>query len=115
MALAPFAGRCVGAADQQRYCGDGDADERDDEGDAPGDMRCQPTILDEAIEDGGHKEVCDATTSIAESSSEGVCGTDNVLVEEAGGPDLTRDKATSQDANEESKDHQSCSTVYGTR
>lgn len=43
-----------------------------------------------------------ATTSIAPPSSQSISRSNNVLVEEAGGPDLARDERPAQDADEES-------------
>lgn len=58
-------------------------------------------MQNERVKDCGHDEVGDATTSVAPSTSQCVGGTDDVLVEEAGTPDLARHKSGTQHANEE--------------
>lgn len=95
VAVAPLARGGVRAANQHGNGGDNDADERNDEGHTPGNMGSQAAIVDQTVEDGGHEEVCDATSSVAEATGQGVCGTNNILVEEASGPDLTGNEATS--------------------
>lgn len=50
-----------------------------------------------------HDEVSDTTTKITKSASERVRRADNVLVEESGGPYLTRYEATTEDTDEESQ------------
>lgn len=112
MAIAPFAGRSVRAADYQSDRDHGDANEWNNEIDPPSNMRPQ-SVADKAIEDSRHQKICDTSSGVTEASCQGVRSTDNVLVEEAGRPDLTWDEAASQYTNEETEDHQACSTVHG--
>lgn len=113
MTLAPLAGWGVRAQDQHANGGDGDADEGNDEGNAPGDVWSEALICDEAVENGGHEKVCDASSCIAETASQGIGGTNDVLVEEASGPDLTWDEAATQNADEESKSEKARRAVDG--
>ena len=69
-------------------------------------MVCQVLVLDEGIEDGGHDKVGHSASRVSESSCQGVCSTDYVLVEEAGRPDLAGNEATAEDANEEPDCHE---------
>ena len=59
--------------------------------------------MDKRVEDRGHQEVCDATSSIAEACCERVACPNYVLVEEACGPYLTGHKATAKNTNEKSE------------
>lgn len=59
------------------------------------------TIADERVVDGGHDEVSNTTTSVTKTSSQGVCGSDDVLVEESSGPYLARDERATEYTNEE--------------
>ena len=45
-------------------------------------MWCETSTLHERVEDGRHDEVGDTSTGIAETPSEGVGCSDNVLIEE---------------------------------
>ena len=99
--LAPFASWCIWAADQEGSSDRDDADERYDESDTPRDMGREMLIRHQRIENGGHQKVGHSSSSIPETSSEGVGGTDNVLVEEASGPYLARHKRATQNTNKE--------------
>ena len=103
MAVCPFARRGVGAEDKHGGGGGGDHDEGDDEGHTPGDMCGEMLILYKGVKDGRHKKVCDASTCVTEATCEGVGCADDVLVEEASRPYLTRNKATTKDTNKESE------------
>lgn len=73
-------------------------------------MRCESLVGHKAVENGGHEEVCDASSSVAKATSQGIGGANNVLIEEARRPDLTWDKATSQDPNKETNSHETACT-----
>ena len=45
------------------------------------------------------------TASVTPATSQGVSSTNDVLIKETSTPDLLRDEASPQDANEESKDY----------
>lgn len=49
---------------------------------------------------------CDSTTSISEATGQSVCSSNNILVEEAGRPDLARHERCAQDTDKESEDDQ---------
>lgn len=100
-AIGPLPRRRVRTNQQHSHGGDDDDDSRNDKGDAPRDMWFQALGLDEGVEDGRHHEVSDAATGVAEAGSEGVGGADDVLVEEAGCPDLAWDEGAAEDADEE--------------
>lgn len=95
MPVAPFARGSIRAADQHGDGGGDDTYERDDESNTPCHVGSKAAIGHKTVEDGGHEEVGDTSSSIAEATGQGICGTNNVLVEKASGPDLTWDKATS--------------------
>lgn len=59
--------------------------------------------MDERVEDGGHEEVGNASTGISKTAGEGIGCADDIFVEEARGPDLTWDEATTEDSDEESE------------
>lgn len=58
----------------------------------------------EGVEDGRHDEVGYSTTRVAPSTCKRIGCSDDVLVEEAGGPDLTWDERATEDTDEESDD-----------
>ena len=68
---------------------------------------------DEGVEDRGHEEVSNAAAGVAEASSEGVGGADDVLVEEAGGPDLAGDEGAAEDADEEAEGEEAFDVCNG--
>ena len=72
-------------------------------------------MLNERVENCWHYEVCDARSSISQSSGEGVCSADNVLIEEASSPDLTRNEGASQYPDEKSQYNQSSSALNRAR
>lgn len=82
MAVCPFACRCIGTEEQHGGGGGCNKDERDNEGDTPGDMRRETSTLHERVEDGRHDKVGNASTCIAETPGERVGCSDYVLVEE---------------------------------
>lgn len=93
--LAPLARGGIRATYQHGDGGADDAYERNDESNTPCHVRSKAAFSHKTVEDGGHKEVCDASAGIAEASGQGISGPNNVFVEKASGPDLTRDKTTS--------------------
>ena len=101
VALGPFARRGVGAEEEHGDGGGGDEDEGHDEGDAPGDVRRQALVQDQAVEDGGHEEVGDAAAGVAEAAGERVGRADDVLIEEARRPYLAGYEGAAEDADEE--------------
>ena len=113
VALRPFPARRVRAEDEHGDGGGGDEDEGHDEGDAPGDVRGEPLVQDQAVEDGGHEEVGDAAAGVAETAGEGVGGPDDVFVEEARRPDLAGYEGAAEDADEEAQGHQPGYVGYG--
>jgi hypothetical protein len=48
-----------------------------------------------------HDEISYTTAKISKTTSECIGSTDDVFVEEAGGPDLARNEGTTQNSNEE--------------
>lgn len=96
----PASGRCIWAEEEEAGSDEDDDDTGDDEVDAPCDVRGK-AVSAEGVVDGGHDEVCDTTTRITETSSEGIGGTDAVLVEETRHPYLTWDEGTTEDTDEE--------------
>ena len=70
-------------------------------------------IVYQWVEDSRHNKVGNPTTGISPSTSQGVCSTNNVLVEEASGPNLARDEGTTKDADEETEDAEACGIVNG--
>lgn len=80
------------------------ANEGHDKGDSPCLGRSHALGSNKGVEDGWHDEVGDAAAGVAPSPRESIGCADNVLVEEAGAPDLAWDKRCSEDTNEESGD-----------
>ena len=66
-------------------------------------MRTRNTTLGclQRIIDGRHHEVCDTTTRVAPTTDQCICCADDISVEEASGPHLTRHKSATQDAHKE--------------
>lgn len=64
-------------------------------------MRLLVLVTDETVVDGGHDEVGDTATCITKATGESIGGTDNILVEEAGRPDLAGDEGAAKNADEE--------------
>lgn len=56
VAVRPRAGRSVFAQKDHAECENDDEDERDDEGDSPGLVWCQPATVNEGIKDSRHHE-----------------------------------------------------------
>ena len=69
MTFAPLAGGRVWAKEQHGDSGAGDANEWDDESHSPGDVSTKPLIGNKTVENGRHEKVCDASSSIAKTSS----------------------------------------------
>lgn len=76
-------------------------------------MSRQTSLVNKRVEDGRHQEVGDATASIAKTTSEGIGSTNNILVEEAGRPDLTRNEAATENAHKETKSQQTLHSSDG--
>ena len=57
----------------------------------------------ERVEYGRHEEVGDAPSRVTEAGGECISGADDVLVEEPGRPDLTRNESSTKDANKEAE------------
>lgn len=112
--VCPLARGCVRAQDEKCQCHDDDDDTRDDECHSPGDVGGQ-TIGYQAVVDGGHEEVSDASTSVTKTSSQSIGSADNVLVVETSRPYLARHKAAAQDADEEATSVQLVDVVYCAR
>ena len=103
VAFAPFSCWGVGA-DQEQSDGDGDDDDEwDNERHSPCLVGSQVLMRNQRVEDGGHQEVCDTATRIAEACGERVARANNVLIKEASRPYLARHKATAKDTNEETE------------
>lgn len=102
VALAPFSGRGVRAEDQHADCGEDDDDEGHDESHAPCHMVGE-SVFDEAVEDGGHQEIGNATTGVAEAAGQCIGCADHVLVEEACGPNLAGHETAAENADEETQ------------
>ena len=98
MSILPGAGGCVVAEEEQSGSYDEDDTARNDEGNAPCDVRTVALVLDERVVDGGHEEVCHTTPSVAEAGDHSVSSTNDVLVEEACGPDLARNERAAENA-----------------
>ena len=77
-------------------------------------MTGEALILHEGVVDGRHDKVCDTTTGVTETSSQGVGSTNNVLIVETSCPYLARHERATEDTNEESEDIQAGSTGDGT-
>lgn len=103
MAVLPRARGRVGAEGEEADAREDDHDERDDEGEAPR-LAGRKAALDERVEDDGHDEVRDAAAGVAEAARQRVGCADNVLVEEARRPHLTRNKRAPEDTDEEAAD-----------
>ena len=103
MSVLPLSSWAILACEENTHSDGCDDDEWNNECDSPGDVRSKSLILDKRIEDSGHDEVSDSTTRVTPTTSQGVRCPDDVLVEEAGGPDLTRDEGSTEDTDEEAK------------
>ncbi|EGX94031.1 hypothetical protein CCM_02302 [Cordyceps militaris CM01] len=103
LALLPGADGRVRAQQQHAEGAGHQAHERHDKGDAPRRRRAEPLAGDERVKDGGHDEVGDAAAGVAPAAGEGVCGADDVLVEEAGAPHLARHKRGPEHPQEEAR------------
>ena len=79
------------------------ADERHDEGDAPG-LVGSVAGGHERVEDGGHDEVGDTTAGVAPTASKSVGSADHVLVEETCAPHLARNEGGTENTNKETRD-----------
>ncbi|EAQ85640.1 hypothetical protein CHGG_06893 [Chaetomium globosum CBS 148.51] len=95
----------VSLTQQQQADAAGDqAHQRHDKGDAPCLVGAVPPPMDKRIIHGRHDKVGDAAAGVAPTAREGVGGTDHVLVEPAGAPDLAGDKGAAQDSDKEADD-----------
>lgn len=101
--LRPLSGRGVGAQQNKKCCNRDDQDTGDDKGYPPCHVLGKSLLGNERVVDSWHGEICDTASSVAKASSDGVGGTNDVLVEEACRPHLTWHKATTKDADEESQ------------
>jgi len=125
-ALGPASDGSVGAEEEEAEGDEDNNDTRDDKIDAPCDVGGE-AILPEGVVDGRHDKVCDTSTSITETSRKGVCGTDDVLIEETFcfirktleanriflltcHPHLTWDERATEDTDEETVDVEAGST-----
>lgn len=100
-AVFPATKRGVGAEEEQASCDNEDEDTRDNKVDTPGDVGPLVLVSDEGVVNGRHDEVGNTSTSVTETGSDGVGGTDNVLVEEPSHPYLARNERTTEDTDEE--------------
>jgi len=108
MSVFPLSSWAILACEQNTHSDGCDDDKWDDEGDSPCDVRSKALVLDERIEDSGHNEISDSTTRVTPTTCQGVRCTDDILVEEASGPDLTRDEGSAEDTDEEAKHDDAC-------
>ena len=81
--FAPFAHGRVGTQQEHGDGRRGDADERDDESDAPRHVRRQMLSRHQRVEDGGHQEVSDAASGVAHPSGQRIGRAHDVLVKES--------------------------------
>lgn len=100
MAFAPLSNRCVGAEKKKADSSDHNDDARDDESDPPCDMRGEASV-NQRVENGRHQEICHTSASVSETCCESIRRADDVLVIETRRPHLARDKATTEDTDEE--------------
>ena len=62
--------------------------------------------MDEGVEESGHNEVSDSTTSVSDTGHESVRRSDHGFVEESGTPHLARNEGSTEDTNKESQNEQ---------
>jgi len=77
--LAPFACGRIRAEEEHEDGGARDEDERYDERDSPCNVGGEATVPDKAVEDGGHYEIGDTTTSVTETTGKCVRSTNDIL------------------------------------
>ena len=111
--VGPLAGWCILTKEKESKGYADDDDTRNNEGYSPSDVLAQVVVGDKGGVDGRHEEVCDTTTSVTETGSERVGGTNNLLVEETSGPYLARHEATTEDTDEETDGVKSSSGLNG--
>jgi hypothetical protein len=111
----PFAGRSVGAEKKHAHGSRDDQDEWHNKRHTPCDMRGKSAAVDQGVENRGHDEVGDTTTSVTPAACQSVCSSDNVLVKETSRPDLAGDEGTTENADEESKYEQATDVRDGSR
>ncbi len=107
--LTPLAIGSVGAKQEQGQASRYESDERYEEGETPR-RAGKITHVDERVVHGRHDKVGDTATGIAEAAGERVGRPDDVLVEEAGGPNLAGHEGPAQDADEEAASVQATGT-----
>ena len=112
-AISPLARGGILAAEEESKGNSGNDNTGDDKGDAPRRVR-RDTSVDQRAVDGRHDKVCDTTTCVTQASSERVCSANNVLVEAASSPHLTRDESSTEDTDEETDSVKSSGARDGT-
>lgn len=95
-------------------CRGNNDDEWNDEGYSPSNVQGEVLILHQRVEDGGHHEVGDSSSSISPPGSKCITCSHDVLVEKSSRPYLARYKGSSEDTNEETNYVETCCTGYGT-
>lgn len=110
--VVPAPHRGVRAEKEHGNTADEQTNERNDKGNPPCLGRAEALMSDERVKDGGHDEVSNTTAGVTPTTSQGVGGADNVLVEEASAPHLARDKGSTQDTNEKSGNVETCGILH---
>jgi len=91
LAFRPLASRAVVRKEEHKCSSRYNEDTWNDKGDSPCSVRSQAT-LDKAVENGRHGEVGDTASRVAKTTSDGISGADDVLVEESSAPYLAGDE-----------------------
>lgn len=100
VALAPAAGWGVGAEEDESDASGEDHGEWHQEGETPS-LALGVSVGDKGIVHCGHDEVGQAAAGIAKTPGQGIRSAHDILVEEAGGPNLAGDEGASENADEE--------------
>lgn len=112
VALIPLPRRCVVAEDNEANRYKHDEDTRDHERHPPRLVRGK-AIADQGLVHRRHDKVSNTSTEVSESARERIRSANNILVEEARGPDLARHKAASKNTDEKPKRVQTGGIVHG--
>lgn len=103
VAFGPFAhGRVVTSKEHSHSQGHDD-DEWNHIGDAPCLVWRETLGMDEGVIHSRHDKICDTTTRVSPTTSQGIGCSNNLLIKEPGAPDLAGDKCASKNANEEAQ------------
>ena len=112
--VSPLASGSVFATEEEGQGDSSNQDARNNEGNTPSNVAGETVVLHKRGVDGRHDEVSDTTTGVTETGSQGVGGTNNVLIVETSCPYLARHERATKNTNEESENVEASSILDGT-